>query len=102
MHSVLIVVDMPNEPTTGAFAQTKWNDFIAEVDGLKLPTVNRLHERGGVQLVSQNVWLIEFQKNPSAFSWLVVTANRHKLPYGILQLNDPPQWSPAGYVPKVQ
>jgi hypothetical protein len=99
MHSAMIVVDMPHEPATGAFSRQKWNDFIAEVDGLKLPQVNRLEDQAGVRLVTENVWLIDFQQNPSALAWLVVLANRHRLPYGILQLNDPPQWIPAGFVP---
>src|SRR6185437_8849318 len=99
MHSAIVVINMPEESHIGTASPT-WNAFIADVDGLRQQKVDQLYKQQGVQLLAQNVWLVNFQQNPSAFAWLIVSAKRHNLHYGILQLNDPPQWNPEAFVPK--
>ncbi len=100
MHSALVVVQKPEVP----FNETEspnWRDFLADLNGLKLQKPNPIHYQPGVQWLAENVWLVDFQMNPDALAWLVVSANRKRLRYGILQLDGPPRWTPSGFVPAV-
>jgi hypothetical protein len=41
-------------------------------------------------------------RNPGALARLVSFAMHHKLPYGILQLKEPPVWHPAAFHPRLR
>ncbi|MGA2892688.1 MAG: hypothetical protein ABSE22_07450 [Xanthobacteraceae bacterium] len=99
MHSAIVAVVIP-EPDLNGTSQ-KWMAFLADLDGLKKSQTDQLHRQVGVRKIADSVWEVNFQQNPAAFSWLVSCAVRHKLHYGILQLDGPPQWFPGGFDPKV-
>ncbi len=73
---------------------------MASVDGLQEQEPDHLQKQKGVARLAENAWLVNFQENPAALARLVSSAVKHRVPYGILQLDAAPQWLPAGFDPK--
>jgi uncharacterized membrane protein YfbV (UPF0208 family) len=92
MHSAIVVVKMPVDGQS-------WQGFRAT---LKEPQVAAaLKDKQNVHRIAENVWLVNFQENQEALIKLVDAAARHQFSYGILQLDDKPQWLPASFDPEV-
>jgi hypothetical protein len=99
MHSAIIVVVVPDMSHSASFNQ-RWQMFLADVNHLKQETPDPLDKYEGVARLAENVWQVNFQKNPAILARLVHCAIEHKLSYGILPLDAAPQWLPAGVDPK--
>jgi hypothetical protein len=103
MHSAIVVikVQIDSDPA-GSINRHRWSTFITDVDALRESTPRPLGKQQGVARLAENVWLVNFQENPAALARLVSYADQHQFPYGILQLEDEPQWLPAGFDPKTK
>ncbi len=87
MHSALFVAGIPD------FNQHHhWIDFLGAV-------MTKIRSEENAKRLSENVWLVNFQKSPSALSWLVTSAERHGIHFGILSFDEEPQWLPVGFDP---
>jgi hypothetical protein len=86
MHSALFVAQLPRMPH-------EWSVFLSD-------TGKKLKNEKHAQRLSENVWLLNFEAAPSDLSWLVSTAERLGIPYGILPFDAEPRWLPAGFDPK--
>jgi hypothetical protein len=93
MHSALIAVEVPQ-------SRNKWRDFVADVDNLGSASPDPLYKHPGIALLGDNVWLLNFHKNPGGFARIVTAAAKHNLKYGILQFDAAPQWFPDGFNPE--
>jgi hypothetical protein len=62
-------------------------------------TGKKLKNEKLAQRLSENVWLLNFAVAPSDLSWLVSTAEKLGIPYGILPFDAEPRWLPAGFDP---
>jgi hypothetical protein len=92
MHSAIVVVKVPE-------GEQSWPAFRAT---LKEPHVAAaLKDQQNVQRLAENVWLVNFQNNQEALIKLVDAAARHQFSYGILQLDEKPQWLPTSFDPEV-
>lgn len=91
MHSAIVVVTMPEAPFDSAIHQS-WQMFLAGAPQEDKPR--------GVEKLGENVWIVNFQRNPAAFAQLVHSAERLKLIYRILPLQDAPLWLPVDADPK--
>lgn len=88
MHSAIFVVKM-----TKQLIVQEWEDkFLPEV-------AKKLQNEKGAKRLGENVWLLDCQQSIRALAWLVATADRLGLPYGILRLESEPQWLPADFDP---
>jgi hypothetical protein len=86
MHSALVVIQIPEN-------DQKWLAVMASVENLQ-------ETQKGVARLAENVWLVNFQENPTALGRLIFSADQHRVRYGILQLADAPQWLPDDFDPK--
>jgi hypothetical protein len=86
MHSALFIA----KPSRGS---PDWNGFNGAL-------AQPLRHDEDIQRLAENVWLVSFQKSPRTLSWLVVSAERHGIAYGILPFDAEPQWLPVGFDPK--
>ena len=91
MHSAIVVIRMP-EQSRESSSHPAWLTFLAEVDRLEGGTPDVLHEQKGVARLAENVWQVNLQENPAALPRLVGAAENMRFPYGVLQLDAPPQW----------
>jgi hypothetical protein len=85
MHSAIIVVQVPDN-------KQRWLAFKATIDHLQRDKIDPLHKKKGVEQLSKNVWLVNFQENPEPLARLVSAAIEHRFDYGILQFDDEPKW----------
>jgi hypothetical protein len=86
VHSVIVVVNVPDRATD-------WDNFTNQVAVKVKPGQD-------VRRLAENVWQVNFQKAPIAFSWLIVMCDRLGYECEILQLEDAPQWLKVGFDPK--
>jgi hypothetical protein len=87
MHSALFVASIPDVNNYQG-----WTGFLGAI-------TLKFRAEENAKRISENVWLVNFQKSPFALSWLVTSAERHGIPFGILSFDDEPQWLPAGFDP---
>jgi hypothetical protein len=81
MHSALFVA-------REAIRAPKWLAFLADIEKTTQTTRH-------AELLAKNVWLVNFQKAPSALGFLISFAETHAISYRILPLAEPPQWIPV-------
>jgi hypothetical protein len=81
MHSALFVA-------VEIIRSQEWHAFLSEVD-------KNVEATRHVERLSKNVWLVNFQKSPSALGFLIYFAETHAIGYRILPLVEEPQWIPA-------
>jgi hypothetical protein len=86
MHSAMFVAKFPEHKPED------WTHFLGAVSSI-------LKDAKHARRLAENVWLVNFQAAPSALSWLVTTAERLDIPYGILPFDAEPQWLPVGFDP---
>jgi hypothetical protein len=98
MHSAIVVINMP-EKAEAAEDHPDWLAFLKAMSAAAEPMLAPLAEQDGVLRLAENVWQVNFEKNPGMFARLVTSAMHHHLGYGILQLKDPPVWHPASFRP---
>lgn len=91
MHSALFVAGIPDRNQANYYQN--WAGFLGA-----LPP--KFWSEKNAKRLSENVWLVNFQNSPSALSWLVTSAEKHGIPFGILSFDEEPQWLPAGFDPK--
>jgi hypothetical protein len=89
VHSAVVVVKLRQDRQT---EQKTWREFLNVISPLE---ANEAAARLG-----ENIWLIDFQRDPGAFALLVSACDQFELSYGILPLENAPQWLPAGFDPK--
>jgi hypothetical protein len=85
MHSVIFVAELTD--------QKAWRNFSD-----RIKQVVTLDEH--VLRLAENVWLVNLQVSPTPLGWLISVAEQQKMSYGILALDDEPQWLPADFRPK--
>jgi hypothetical protein len=85
MHSALFVAQSSGLPR-------EWEVFLSE-------TGKKLKDEKRARRLSETVWLLNFEEAPSDLSWLVSTAEKLGIPYGILPFDAEPRWLPAGFDP---
>jgi hypothetical protein len=86
MHSALFVAQMPYQE------RQNWTGFLTAID-------EKLKGPKSAGRLAETVWLVNFQASPSALCWLVTSAERHGIAYGIVPFADEPQWLPVGFDP---
>lgn len=69
-----------------------WTAFLADV-GKTIQTTEY------VDRLALNVWLVNFQKAPSALGFLISSAETNAIGYRILPFADAPQWIPVADSP---
>jgi hypothetical protein len=87
MHSALFVAGIPD-----INRYQGWIGFLGAI-------MPKFRSEENAKRLSENVWLVNFQKSPSALSWLVTSAERHDIHFGILSFDEEPQWLPVGFDP---
>jgi hypothetical protein len=87
MHSALFVAGIP-----GINHYHSWTGFLGTV-------MPKIRPEEHAKRLSENVWLVNFHKSPTALSWLVMSAEKHDIPFGILSFDEEPQWLPVGFDP---
>jgi hypothetical protein len=85
MHSALFVVKIPAE-------RDDWGGFLGSV-------ATKLRQAKGVVRLAENVWLLNLQESAAPLGWLVSLCESGKFAYGILPLQDEPEWLPAATDP---
>src|ERR1700681_4471709 len=85
MHSALFVAGIPD-----INHYQGWTGFLGAI-------MPKFRSKENAKRLSENVWLVNFHKSPSALSWLVTSAERHGIPFGILPFDEEPQWLPVGF-----
>ena len=83
MHSAIFVADYATAD------HNVWNNFTGDVH-------RNLKGRTGVSRLAESVWLLNFRLDPTPLAFLVASAEERKVRYGILPLDDEPQWPGAG------
>jgi len=86
MHSAIIVVEVVAQ-------RTDWLEFTAAA-------TSKLTHSKNVERLGENVWLTNFQTDPSALGWLTTLCEQRGIPYRILPLADAPRWLPVGSDPR--
>jgi hypothetical protein len=81
-------------------SNTRWQAFVAAINGVASPKPRHLSKEDGVSALAENVWLVDLNKNPSALARLMYHADGFGLPYGVLQLEEPPKWIPGSFDPR--
>ena len=82
MHSILFVATMDDD-------QQKWKGFSGYATNKMLPYTN-------VEQLAENVWMINLQKDPAPFGFLVAGAVDQHIDYRILVFDAEPEWLPVG------
>jgi hypothetical protein len=100
MHSAIVVVDIPQNDTTGTINEPKWRAFIANVDRKTATKPDPIGNYEGVKRLAENVWQVNFLAHPQVLTRLVHFAGEHNLPCEILQFDAEPQWLQVGSNPK--
>ena len=98
MHTMIVVVKMPETSHNEAFSQS-WANYLGDVDGLRKSSPEPLHMQAGIARLAENVWQVDMQQNPAAGARLIYFATQYKFAYGILPLDAAPRWLPAGFDP---
>jgi hypothetical protein len=88
MHSALFVAKLG---TRGIRDQASQN-FLGQANAKVRPSQY-------VVRFSENVWLINAAKDPASLGHLISYADTSGVSYGILQLDEAPQWMPESYNP---
>jgi hypothetical protein len=86
MHSAVFVAKLTEK-------RTDWQEFAANAD-------TKVGKDRDVSRLAENVWLVNFHASPAALGWLTTLCEQRGMTYGILQLEDAPQWLPLGFDPK--
>lgn len=86
MHSALFVAQVPVRERADR------DTFLSYI-------IPKLKNPKDAQRLGENVWLVNFRLSPSALSWLVSSAERAGIVYGILPFADEPLWLPDGFDP---
>ena len=81
MHSAIIYTTLPESPFDAR-----------QVASRLLVEVHKLEQNEAVIQLGEYVWQVNFLESPAAFATLVGALEQLRLPYGILQLADAPQW----------
>ena len=89
MHSIIFVAKVP-----GLASRHDWQAFLGSI------FQKGVGENNETARLSENVWLVNFQKSPRDFAWLTTCAETHLIAYGILPFDDEPRWLPVGFDPK--
>ena len=87
MHSAIIAVEMPDDPT-----RIQWATFLA--------AIIKTNNNKAVLRLGENVWQINFQESPGVLAVIVKAAEDLGRPYKILPLDAEPHWLPVGSDPK--
>jgi hypothetical protein len=87
MHSALFVATLPPRPRGDV-----WASFTQEISGRVAPSQHALR-------LAENVWLINFSESPSELAFLIQSAERNSINYGIIPFRRQPVWLPAGLDP---
>jgi hypothetical protein len=87
MHSALFVAKIPENE------RQDWAAYLGLID-------QKIGKDKSATRIAENVWIVNFQTSPAALGWLVTSAERQGIPYGILPFDAEPQWLPAGFDPK--
>ncbi len=69
-----------------------WTAFLADVN-------KTMQTSEYVDRLAPNVWLVNFQKAPSALGFLISSAETNAIGYRILPLAEEPQWIPVADSP---
>jgi hypothetical protein len=85
MHSVLFVATPPKD-------RHQWSELTALADREIKPSKDALR-------LGENVWLLNLQVSAAGFGYLIVSAERLGISYGILPFERAPEWLPAGFDP---
>jgi hypothetical protein len=85
MHSAMFIA----QPS----ADESWDKFSVNAGAKTEKDKNALR-------LAENVWLLDVRVSPASLGWLISTAERFGVSYGILQFEHEPQWLPGGFDPK--